>query len=116
MRVRFPLVAFPPRCPPGQENRAVSVASKRAGRYRCPVAQRRGIAFFRPEARPATVTGAQMRGAAAIGALAVGAAAVGGFAIGRLTVGRLSIDRAAINRLKIGELEVERLNLPDDSP
>jgi hypothetical protein len=85
-------------------------------RYRCRVAQRRGIAFFRPEIRPATATGTQMRGAAAIGALAVGAAAVGGFAIGRLSVGRLSIGRAAIGRLRIGELEVERLNMPDGPP
>lgn len=85
-------------------------------RYRCWMAQRRGIAFFRPEVRSATATGTQMRGAAAIGALAVGAAAVGGFAIGRLSVGRLSIGRAAIDELKIGELEVERLRLPDGTP
>ena len=32
----------------------------------------RSIAIFRPEARPATITGAQARGAAAVGALAVG--------------------------------------------
>ena len=71
---------------------------RRAG-SRCPAQGRRygsavrGIAIFRPEARPATATGAQARGAAAIGALAVGAAAVGGFAIGRLSVGRLAIGR-----------------------
>jgi hypothetical protein len=34
------------------------------------MARRRGIAFFRPEVRPGTLTGAQARGAVAIGALA----------------------------------------------
>jgi len=69
------------------------------------------IAIFKPELRPATMTGAQARGAAAIGALAVGAAAVGGFAIGRLSVGRLAIRSAAIGKLKVGELDVEELRV-----
>ena len=51
------------------------------------MAKSRGIARFKPEARPVTMTGAQLigptaRGPLAIGALAVGAAAIGGFAIG----------------------------------
>jgi hypothetical protein len=75
---------------------------------------RRGIAFFRPEARPLAATPAQARGAVAIGALAVGAAAVGGFAIGRLSVGRLAIDRAAIRRLKVDELEIEKLRVRNE--
>ena len=78
------------------------------------MSSRRGIAFFRPEARPATATGMQARGAAAVGALAVGAAAIGGFAIGRLSVGRLAIGRAAVGKLKVGELEIDRLRVRDD--
>jgi hypothetical protein len=67
---------------------------------------RRGIAFFRPEARPAT----------AVGALAVGAAAVGGFAIGRLSVGRLAVGKAAVGKLKVGDLEIGRLHVRETVP
>src|SRR4051794_23450647 len=56
----------------------------------------RRVALFKPEARPATSTGA-----AAVGALAVGATALGAVAIGRLT-----IKRAVIKHLEIEELEV----------
>ncbi len=108
-----PAKAWKPGSQPGVHQPCVGLL---LARYRCRMAQRRGIAFFRPEVRPATATGTQMRGATAIGALAVGAAAIGGFAIGRLSVGRLSIDRAAINRLKIGELEVEELRVRNGTP
>jgi hypothetical protein len=74
------------------------------------------VALFKPELRPATMTGAQARGAVALGALAVGAAAVGGFAIGRLSVGRLAIRSATIGRLKVGELEVDRLTIHEQTP
>ena len=84
-------------------------------RYGSRMAQRRGIAFFRPEARPATIAGVQARGAVAVGALALGAAAVGGFAIGRLSVGRLAIGRAAVGKLKVGELEIGRLLVREDA-
>jgi hypothetical protein len=77
---------------------------------------RPGFATFRPEARPATITGMQARGAAAIGALAVGAAAVGGFAIGRLSVGRLSVGRAAVGKLEVDELEIGTLHLHNRFP
>jgi hypothetical protein len=87
-----------------------SLTRRRLARYGWRVPQRFGIALFKPQARPATATGAK-----AIGALAVGAAAVGGFAIGRLSVGRLAIGRAAIGRLKIGELEVGRLRVDEDA-
>lgn len=76
----------------------------------------RSIAVFRPELRPATMTGAQARGAVAIGALAVGAAAVGGFAIGRLSIKRLAVGQAAVGRLKVDEVEIGRLSVRDRTP
>jgi hypothetical protein len=74
------------------------------------------FATFRPEARPATMTGMQARAAVGIGALAVGAAAIGGFAIGRLSVGRLSIGRAAVGKLEVDELEIGKLHIRNHDP
>jgi hypothetical protein len=107
-----PVGALPGRVYKGEQLRQGNW--RRRWRYGCPVRKWGGIAFFRPEARPATLTGAQARGAVAIGALAVGAAAVGGFAIGRLSVGRLAIGRAAIGRLVVEDLEVGRLRVREE--
>ena len=105
-RPREAPVPFPLSVPSVLRSRSTLVAVPLAGMRRP-----RSIAIFRPELRPATMTGAQARGAAAIGALAVGAAAVGGFAIGRLSR-RAAGDRARRDRqARISSLEVEELEI-----
>jgi hypothetical protein len=91
--------------------RSSRVTALQASRATVRAMRKRGIAIFRPEARPATATGA-----AAIGALAVGAAAIGGFAIGRLSIKRLAIERAAIGKLAVEEVAVGRLTVRERSP
>ena len=109
--------ALPGRMSEHQQRRNRGIHEPQANRATVRGMQRlRSIAIFRPELRPATMTGAQARGAAALGALAVGAAAVGGFAIGRLSIGRLAIRRASISELKVEDLEIDRLSDPRALP
>ena len=115
--VEDPVRRLPGRMLDGQQGLGPELIATQANRATVGAMAKLGsVAFFKPEVRPGTLTGAQLRGAAAIGALAVGAAAVGGFAIGRLSVGRLAVRRASFGKLEVEELEVGKLTVREGWP
>ena len=115
--VEDPVRSLPGRMSEHQKQRRPGLHDSEANRATVARMPRpRSIAVFRPELRPATMTGAQARGAVAIGALAVGVAAVGGFAIGRLSIKRLAVGQATVGRLKVDEVEIGRLSVRDRAP